>query len=329
MIVTQYRMKQRPVGVPKESDFETAEAPLPPLQPGQVRVALSALSLDPYIRLRMAGRHVVNNLAPGDPINSEAICTVVESADASLAVGQTVAAFIPWQAQAVVSAAECRPVDFGNLPARYGVGVLGMPGLTAYAGVTRLLKPTADDIIVVSAASGPVGATVGQLCKAAGARVIGIAGGPDKCAWVINEARFDACIDYRAEPIEAGLKRLCPEGPTGYFDNVGGPMLRTVLGCLAPGGRIVLCGIIADYNDAEQAPGPTPMEIIAARAHLMGLVVYDHEDLRPEWERVGADMIRSGALTTREDITTGLERAPAAFARLMRGENQGKMLVMA
>jgi NADPH-dependent curcumin reductase len=327
MQVTQYQMARHPVGPPTTDDFAAAPVDLGSRPASAVRVKLNALSLDPYIRMRMAGRYIADNLKPGDPITSEAICTVIESNTSALPPGSTVATMVPWQAVADVDPARCRPVNLGDMPVRYGLGVLGMPGLTAYAGVTRLLKPGPDDVIVVSAASGPVGATVGQLCKAAGARVIGIAGGAEKCAWVKDVARFDDCIDYRQEDLATGLARLCPEGPTGYFDNVGGQMLRTVLGKLRPGGRIVLCGIIADYNEPEVAAGPTSMEIMGARAHIMGLIVFDHEDLRPEWERVGAEMIRAGTLVTREEIVSGLAAAPAAFARLMRGENQGKVLV--
>lgn len=326
-MIQQIRMARRPTGVPSSDDFAIASIDIGSLEPGQVRIDVKAISLDPYIRLRMAGRHLIGNLSPGDPISSEMIGDVTQSRDARFTPGMTVAGFAPWQAAAHLPGDALRQIDFGDLPASLALGVLGMPGLTAYAGVTRLMKPGPEDIVLVSAASGPVGATVGQLAKAAGARVIGIAGGPDKCRWVHDVAGFDACIDYKAAPVAEQLAALCPDGATAYFDNVGGELLRSIVRGLRPGGRVVLCGIIADYNDEDEAPGPTPLEIISARATVMGLVVYDHEDLRPAWEQLGAQMIRAGTLRYREDVTHGLDQAPEAFSRLMRGGNHGKMLV--
>lgn len=325
--VTQVQLARTPSGVPTAEDFRITSVALPELGPDDVQVAVRFISLDPYIRLRMARRHLVGNLEPGDPLTSEMVGTVVASRAAALPVGTTVAGFAPWQSAAVLPAAELRAIDFGALSPSLALGVLGMPGLTAYAGVTRLIKPAAGDVVVVSAAAGPVGATVGQLCKRAGARVIGIAGGPEKCAWVRNVARFDACIDHHEAPVAEQLAALAPEQPTVYFDNVGGDLLRQMIRGLRPYGRVVLCGIIADYNDTQEAPGPTPLEIIGARATVMGLVVYDHEDLRPAWVAEGQRLIASGALAVREEVTQGLDQAPAAFARLMRGQNQGKAIV--
>jgi NADPH-dependent curcumin reductase CurA len=320
-------MARRPSGMPVADDFGLVDVLLPEPGAGEVRVQLSHISLDPYIRLRMAGRHLVGNLTPGDPITSEMVGVVTASRAAELPEGTTVAGFSAWQTHSVLPAAELRAIDFGPLSRSLALGVLGMPGLTAYAGITRLMKPGPGDVVVVSAASGPVGATVGQLARLAGARVIGIAGGPEKCAWATGPARFDACIDHRAGDVSAQLQALCPEGPTAYFDNVGGELLRRMIRALRPYGRVVLCGIIADYNDTAEAAGPTPLEIISARATVMGLVVYDHEDLRPEWVAKGRALIQAGDLAVREDITHGFEAAPAAFIRLMQGGNQGKALV--
>ncbi|MFN3592574.1 MAG: NADP-dependent oxidoreductase [Thermaurantiacus sp.] len=321
------RMARRPDGVPVEEDFAFETLDLPAPADGEALVRLQAISLDPYIRLRMAGRHLVGNLSPGDMISSEMVGVVVESRSQSLRPGAMVAGFAPWCDLAVLRDSELRPLPAFDLPATLTLGILGMPGLTAYAGITRILQPGPEDVLVVSAAAGPVGATVGQLASLRGATVIGIAGGPKKCLWLKEVAGFSAAIDHRNGQVAEALLGLAPDGPTAYFDNVGGDLLRTVLGVLRPYGRIALCGIIADYNSNTRAPGPEPLEIISRRATLSGLVVYDHEDLSAEWEREGARLIRAGDLHYLEDITEGLDGAPTAFARLMRGENVGKSLV--
>jgi NADPH-dependent curcumin reductase len=325
--VRQVRLARRPQGVPTEADFALAEVELPLPGDGEVLVRPTHLSLDPYLRLQMANRHLSGDLRPGDVVVSEAVGVVETSRSPDFAAGDTVAGFLGWQERAVAQASALRRVDFGGLPASLALGVLGMPGLTAYAGVTELLKPGPGDTLVVSAAAGPVGATVGQLAKARAARVIGIAGGVDKCRWVTEVAGFDAAIDYKAEDVATALRGIEPDGVSCYFDNVGGELLRTVLGCLRHYGRVALCGIIADYNSDERAPGPLPLEIIGARATVMGLVVYDFEHLRETMLGEHRAMIEAGTLAWREDVTDGLENAPAAFARLMRGENQGKAIV--
>jgi hypothetical protein len=320
-------MRQRPVGAPEPDDFEFGEAAIGEPGPGEVVVKIDSISLDPYIRLRMAGRHLIGNLSPGDPIISEMVGTVIRSRAPALREGQVVAGFAPWSEQAVIPAAELRPIDFGDLPPSLAFGVLGMPGLTAYAGVTQLLGIGPQDVLVVSAAAGPVGATVGQLARSRGARVIGIAGGPDKCRWAVESAGFEACVDYRADDVDSAVRRIVPDGPTAYFDNVGGELLRTMLRVLRPYGRIALCGVVADYNDEMPAAGPLPLEVIGARATLKGLVVYDFEHLRDQMIAEHRRLIAAGRLAWREDVTIGLDGAPAAFGRLMRGENQGKAVV--
>jgi NADPH-dependent curcumin reductase len=327
MRTRQVVMARRPAGVPSPEDFAFAEAELPEPAANEVLVAIETISLDPYIRLRMAGRHLVDNLSPGDPVTSEMVGRVVASQSPRFHFGQIVAGFSPWRECTVVHDDELRPIDFGELPPSLALGVLGMPGLTAWAGVTRLLDIAAEDVLVVSAAAGPVGSTVGQLAKVRGATVIGIAGGAEKCRWVCEQAGFDACIDYREQDVAQALASCVPDGPTAYFDNVGGQLLRTVLGCLRPYGRIVLCGIISDYNSGAPEPGPLPLEIIGARATVKGLVVYDFEADRDEMIAEHRALIESGRLHYREDKAHGFDALPAAFARLMRGENQGKALV--
>jgi NADPH-dependent curcumin reductase CurA len=321
------RLARTPSGVPVEADFALVDAPLAALQPGQVRVAPRWLSLDPYLRLQMAQRHLSGNLLPGQPVVSELVGTISESADPRLKPGQMVAGFGEWAEQTVIAAEGLRTLDFGALPASLALGVLGMPGLTAYAGITELLKPGPADVLLVSAAAGPVGSTVGQLARARGATVIGIAGGPEKCSWVTAMAGFSACIDYHREDLVPRLRELVPEGASHYFDNVGGEMLRSILGTMRPHGRIALCGIIDDYNSDSRSPGPLPMEIIGARATLMGLVVYDYEHLRGDMIAAVSGLIEAGKFAWREDVSEGLESAPAAFVRLMQGRNFGKTLV--
>jgi len=323
----QIRLERTPVAIPVLSDFGLTEVSLPILQPGEVLVAPSHLSLDPYLRLQMGKRHLSGNLLPGQPVVSELVGKVIESRSEPFRPGDIVAGFGAWQDKTIIEAKGLRQVDFGDLPPSLALGVLGMPGLTAFAGVTELLRPGPGDVVLVSAAAGPVGSTVGQLSIAAGAAAIGIAGSEEKCRWVVEEAGFSACINYKREDLAARLKTLAPDGPSHYFDNVGGELLRTILRALKPHGRIALCGTMEDYNSESRSPGPLPMEIIGARATLMGLVVYDYEHLRGPMTQTISTLIRQGRFAFREDVTPGLENAPAAFVRLMQGKNFGKAVV--
>ena len=318
-----------PSGVPVEADFALGRSELQAPQDGEVLVRVIALSLDPYLRSAMAGRHMSGNMAPGTVVRGEGLVEVLHSRHPRMQVGQRWVAFCGWRSHALLDAAtvaQARPVGDEVQPATLALGVLGMPGLTAWAGFNLLAEAKAGDTLVVSAASGPVGATVGQLARIAGCRVVGIAGGAEKCAWAVNTAGFDACIDYKAHDLRDALKMHCPKGVDIYFDNVGGDTLQAAVEQLALHSRIVLCGLISQYGAAAPA-GPNPGLFIKARATVRGLVVYDH------WARFN-DMVaelgahlRAGRLHTREDVSHGLASTPAAFARLMRGENQGKALV--
>ena len=322
-------LARTPHGLPVEADFALGQAELAAPQDGEVLVRVIALSLDPYLRSAMAGRHMSGNMAPGTVVRGEGLVEVLHSRHPRMQVGQRWVAFCGWRSHALLDAAtvaQARPVGDEVQPATLAVGVLGMPGLTAWAGFKLLAEAEAGDTLVVSAASGPVGATVGQLARIAGCRVVGIAGGAEKCAWAVNTAGFDACIDYKAHDLRDALKMHCPKGVDIYFDNVGGDTLQAAVEQLALHSRIVLCGLISQYGAAAPA-GPNPGLFIKARATVRGLVVYDH------WARFN-DMVaelgahlRAGRLHTREDVSHGLASTPAAFARLMRGENQGKALV--
>jgi NADPH-dependent curcumin reductase CurA len=327
-------LRRVPEGVPTAADFALGGAALPAPAEGQALVRVIALSLDPYLRSAMAGRHLSGAIAPGEVVRGEGLVEVLDSRHPRLQAGQRWVAACGWRSHAVLEAPAieaARAVAADLAPQTLALGVLGMPGLTAWAGFTKLAAARAGDTLVVSAASGPVGATVGQLARAAGCRVVGIAGGPEKCAWATGVAGFDACIDHRSDNLREALKRHAPAGVDIYFDNVGGDTLQAVCEQLALGARVVLCGLIAQYNQGGTgAPpaGPNPGLFIRARATVRGLVVYDHW---ADFERMTAEvsgLLRAGRLHAREDIAHGLAAAPQAFERLMRGLNQGKALVL-
>ena len=263
----------------------------------------------------------------GDLMAGEAISKVVESKSDRFKQGDIVAAHSGWQSRPVVKADAARPLNPELGPLSTLLGILGMPGLTAYAGMTRLAGLKAGDTVVVSAASGPVGSMVGQIAKRKGCRVVGIAGSGQKCRWTVDQAGFDDCINYKEETLRDGLGRACPDGIDIYFDNVGGDTLQACMERLALGARVILCGLIAQYNTDEMLPGPNPAFTIKARATVRGLVVYDHEDLRPEFEQQVSQWLRQGEISYLEDMVEGLQAAPGLFCRLMRGENFGKAVV--
>lgn len=313
-----------PAGMPLVSDF--ALQPAPPLDGPGVLADVLYISVDPYLRGRLSGRHITQPIAPGEPMSSELVLRITEDADGFLP-GDLVRAFGPWQRSVRIPHEDLLPVPTVIDPPSLALGVLGMPGLTAYAGVTRLLRPKVGQTVLVSAASGPVGATVGQLCKAAGARVVGVVGSPRKCRWLRQEAGFDVAIDRRRQPLREALDTACPDGIDGYFDNVGGDMLQAAMERLAINARVVLCGLMDQYNGDDAPPGPNPGLIIRARATVTGLVVYDHEDLRPAMEADLAKRIAAGTLRFKEHAFEGLAEAPGAFCALMAGETFGKTVV--
>jgi NADPH-dependent curcumin reductase len=330
MNIEQITLVRTPEGPPREADFALGHAELAAPAEGQALVRVLALSLDPYLRSAMAGRHMSGNILPGEVVRGEGLVEVISSQHAAMSPGQRWVAECGWRSHALLSEAliqKARPVAAELAPATLALGMMGMPGLTAWAGFTKLCEPRAGQTLVVSAASGPVGATVGQLARIAGMRVVGIAGGAPKCDWAVKVAGFDACIDYKGANLRDELKRLCPGGVDVYFDNVGADMLQAVVEQLALNARVVLCGLIAQYGNAAPA-GPNPAWFIKARATVRGLVVYDHwADMPQMLAELGAHL-HAGRLHFREDRSAGLASAPAAFARLMRGENQGKSIVM-
>lgn len=321
-------LERYPDGVPVPADFRLTEAPMP--QPGNGRFLSRTLwlSLDPYVRGVISGRHLYSErLVPGDVVVGATVSEVVSSRHPDFHPGMRVLDRNGWQEYGVSDGQGVRVLDPDGPSASLALGILGMPGLTAWAGLRFLAKPADGETVVVSAAAGPVGSMVGQIARIRGARAIGIAGTPEKCALVTGTYGFDACIDYRREHLRSRLAQLCPDGIDVYFDNVAGDTLAAVLGNLAQGARIVLCGMIDQYNRNEPPPGPNLGPVIGARAHIHGLVVYDHYDRQDEFLAEATSWYREGRIRAREDVTEGLAHAPEAFCRLMRGENVGKALV--
>ncbi len=325
---TQILLKRQSAGVPVAADFETTTAPMPAAGEGELLCETLYLSLDPYLRGKISGRHLSGAILPGDLMAGEAISRVVDSKHADFAPGDLIRAHTGWQSHSTLPAAEARRVDPSLAPLSTFLGVLGMPGLTAYAGLLRLGEPVAGDTVLVSAASGAVGSMVGQIAMQKGCRAIGIAGAPEKCAWVKDTAGFADCVSYKTGNLREQLDECSPDGFDLYFDNVGGDTLQAAMERLRLGARVVLCGLMAQYNTTEMPPGPNPAWIIKARATVRGMVVYDHEDLRETFVKEVSGWLREGKIHYLEDRTSGLENAAEAFSRLMRGDNVGKAIVV-
>jgi NADPH-dependent curcumin reductase len=317
-----------PQGLPVPEDFGADTTAVPVPSAGQFLSRTIYLSLDPYYRNVMKNSQIYQDrLAPGDAMIGETVAQIVESRHPDFRVGEYIAVRNGWQQFALSNGQGVRKLDAAAAPLASALGVLGMPGLTGYAGTVVLGEPKPGETFVVSAATGPVGSTAGQVARLMGARVVGIAGSEEKCAYAMRELGFDACVNYKQGDLAAALKAACPNGINVYFDNVGGDTLAAVLRNLAMHARVVLCGMIEAYSMDKPPPGPSLGSVVGARATMKGLVVYDHMSRMPELERVVGGWIRSGQFHYREDISEGLASAPAAFCRLMRGENFGKALV--
>lgn len=316
-----------PDGVPTPDDFDLVEQPRRPLAEGQVRVRVVTLSLDPYLRSTLGGRHLGDApVGPGDVVPGRAVGEVVESRCAGVPVGSTVLAETGWRAEAVVDGTAVTPLDVpAGVPLSAALGALGMPGLTAYAAHVRHLRPRAGATIVVGAATGGVGAVAGQLARLAGARTVAVVGSARKAAVATERLGYDAAV-RRGDGLDAALAQACPAGVDGYLHLGDQPTLDVVMERLAVGARVSLCGLMDQYNGAALTRLRAGA-VMAARAEVHGMVVHDHHDLAAEHvERVGALLV-SGELVTVEDRCAGLAQAPAAFARLMGGANVGKVLI--
>jgi NADPH-dependent curcumin reductase CurA len=316
-----------PQGLPVPEDFARDSVPIGEPGEGQVLVRNLYLALEPYYRNVMKGMALYGKpLRPGEVMFGETLSRVMTSRHAGFAAGDLVVARGGWQEYAVLDGTPLRAVAPCSTPTA-ALGVLGTPGLTGYVGMAYVVPPHPGQTVVVSAATGPVGSTAGQTARLMGARVVGIAGSAEKCAYAVRELGFDQCVDYKSGDLKQLLKHACPNGIDVYFDNVGGDTLSAVLGNLALNAQIVLCGMIGAYNLDAPPPGPHLGPVVVARATLKGLVVFDHFGRLPELQRVVGGWIREGKFRYREDIAERLSEAPGAFCRLMRGENFGKSLV--
>ncbi len=325
----QVTLARFPQGVPVPDDFVVVEGDVPGISDGEFLGRTLYLSLDPYIRGVISGRHLDSSpLGPGDVIVGRTVSEVVASNHPGFAPGDYVLGANGWQEYGVSDGTGVRKLDPDDAPLNTALGILGMPGLTAWAGLYHLGEPVPGETVVVSAATGPVGCMVGQLAKLRGCHAVGIAGSDEKCALATDVFGFDACINYKTQDLAEALAETCPDRVDVYFDNVAGDTLTAVLRHLALGARVVLCGMITQYNaDGAPPPGPNLAPVIGARATMRGLVVYDHQDKEADFLRQCYAWLRDGKLAYREDVAHGLEEAPEAFCRLMRGENVGKAIV--
>jgi NADPH-dependent curcumin reductase CurA len=327
-------LASRPSGEPTPQNFRLEEAPLPALNDGEVLVRHHYLSLDPYMRGRM---NEGKSYAQPQPLNvvmiGGTVGEVVESRAPDYKAGDKVVGMGGWQQYAVVVATQpgaLRKIDASRVPISAYLGAVGMPGVTAWYGLNKIIEPKEGETIVVSAASGAVGGVVGQLAKAKGCRAVGIAGGTDKCDHVVRDLGFDACIDYKrldgVAAISAALKQACPSGIDGYFENVGGPILDAVMQNANAFSRIALCGMISGYN-GEPIPMAAPQLILTNRMKVQGFIVSEHLPLWPQALGELGERVAKGTLKYRESIAQGIESAPEAFIGLLKGRNFGKQLV--
>jgi hypothetical protein len=324
-----WTLAARPHGMVKESDFAFGETPV--LQPGdgQVLVRVLYLSFDPTQRGWIEDRP--SYLPPvqiGEVMRSAAVGQVTLSKHPGFAKGDLVQGLFGWQDYAVVPGAMLGAKIPADSPPTWALGVLGITGLTAYFGMLDLGKPKTGETVVVSGAAGATGSVAGQIAKLQGAHVIGIAGGASKCAWLIKEAHFDAAIDYKHDDVAARLRELCPKGIDVYFDNVGGEILDAVLGQIAQRARIVLCGGISGYNEANPPPGPRNlMNLVVQRGRMEGFIILDYVARFGEGVAKLSEWIRNGDIVHQEDVQRGLENAPRTLLRLFTGANTGKQLL--
>lgn len=326
----QIRLARRPVGLPKDGDWERTEEPVPAPQDGQVVVRVLYLSLDPAMRGWMnEGRSYIAPVGIGEVMRALGAGRVVESKAPNVAVGDYVTGLLGVQEYAVIDAAAVMRVDTELAVLPTHLGTLGMPGMTAYFGLLDIGRPAAGETVVVSGAAGAVGGVAGQIARLQGARAVGIAGGAEKCRHVVEELGFDAAIDYKADDVMAALGEHCPRGIDVYFDNVGGAILDAALARLARRARVVICGAISQYNATGPMRGPANyMSLLVNHASMTGFVVSDYGDRYAEGVRAMSEWVSAGRIVTREDIAEGgIDRFPETLLRLFDGANTGKLVL--
>jgi NADPH-dependent curcumin reductase CurA len=322
------RLVARPRGVPDENLFEIAETPISEPGEGQLLVRNAYFSVDPYMRPRMNDvRSYVSPFTLGEAMTGGAVGRVAASQHPRFAKGDWVVHSLGWREWALSDGSGMRAVDTSSAPVSTFLGVLGMPGFTAYHGLFEIGQPKEGEVVFVSGAAGAVGSAAGQMAKIAGCRVIGCAGSPEKVAW-LRELGFDYAFDYREQPVRKALAEAAPDGIDIYFDNVAGDSLEAAIGALRPHGRIVACGSISRYNDVEASAGPRNLfMVVTKRLRMQGYIISDHYDRFPEYFTRAEAWVRDGRLRYRETVIEGIENAPRAFLGLFSGENVGKMLV--
>ncbi|MFP6558992.1 NADP-dependent oxidoreductase [Paraburkholderia sp. B3] len=323
----QILLASRPEGAASVDNFRLVETPLVPLQEGQVRVRNHYLSLDPYMRGRMNESKSYAAPQPLDEVMiGGTVGEVVESRNPKYKAGDKVVAMFGWQEFGTSDGTGMQPVDTTHVPLSAYLGPVGMPGVTAWYGLNRIIAPKAGETVVVSAASGAVGSVVGQLAKRAGCRSVGIAGGADKCRYVVETLGFDACVDYKAGNLYQDLKAATPDGVDGYFENVGGEVLDATLARMNAFGRIALCGMIAGY-DGNPQPLRYPGLLLTQRLLVQGFIVSEHMDVWPQALKELGTLVAQKQLAYRETVAEGLGNAPSAFLGMLKGQNFGKQLV--
>lgn len=327
----QFRLAARPVGMPKRSDWNYIEEPVREVRDGELLIKILYISLDPAMRGWMNdGKSYIAPVGIGEVMRAGAVGQVSASKNPKFAAGDYVVGMLGVQQYAISDGKGLTKVDPNIVPLPLYLGAIGMPGFTAYFGLLDVCQPKAGETVVVSAAAGAVGAIVGQIAKLKGCRVIGIAGGPEKCGYIVKELGFDAAVDYKHENVYMALQRHCPSGIDIYFDNVGGEILDYALGLLARKGRISICGAISQYNNTGGIKGPANyLSLLINHGRMEGFVVTDYAERWGEAGRELAGWYLSGKLKTREDIVEGIETFPDTLLKLFRGENFGKLILKA
>jgi NADPH-dependent curcumin reductase CurA len=328
----QITLSSNPQGEPVLANFAAAESAIPEPGAGQLLLRNKYLSLDPYMRGRMStARSYAKGFEIGQTLGGGTVSEVMASNNSNFAPGDIVLAMGGWQDYALSSGEGLVRIDAGLAPVTTALGVLGMPGMTAYTGLTNIGNPKPGETVVVAAAAGPVGSTVGQIARLKGCRAVGIAAG-NKLDYLTKELGFDAALDRRSPDLKDELREACPLGIDIYFENVGGAVWEAVLPLLNDFARIPVCGLIAHYNDTQLPPGPDRMStlmrmVLTRRLRIQGFIVWDFASQRDDFLRDVSAWVREGKIKYREDIVDGLEKAPEAFIKLLRGDNFGKMIV--
>ncbi|MBA3902767.1 MAG: NADP-dependent oxidoreductase [Rhodocyclaceae bacterium] len=324
---TQVLLAARPQGWVRESDFRIVESPVPDIGEGQILVRNHYLSLDPYMRGRMNdAKSYAASVNLGDVMVGGTAGEVLKSKHPKFAAGDKVVGYLGWQLYGVSDGVQLQKVDAGRIPLSAYLGVVGMPGVTAWVGLMDICAPKAGETVVVTAASGAVGSVVGQLAKIHGCRAVGIAGGAEKCRYVVEELGFDACVDYKAGNLRADIRSATPDGIDCLFENVGGEIFDTLLGRMNAFSRIAVCGLIAQYN-TEPYPMKNIGSVLVNRIRMQGFIVSEH---LPRWPTALKELgqgVAEGRIKYRETVAQGLENAPKAFIGMLKGENFGKQLV--